>query len=45
MSAGQIQALALKVKEALLKYNAEHPGNELKHDDGPNAGQLVAMPI
>jgi hypothetical protein len=44
-SAAQVQAYALKVKEALIKYNTEHPGNELKHNDGPNAGQLVTMPI
>lgn len=44
-TAAMIQAHALKVKEALIKYNADHPGNELKHNDGPNAGQLVVMPI
>jgi len=44
-SAGQVTAYALKVKEALIKYNAAHPGNELRHNDGPNAGQLVTMPI
>lgn len=45
MSANQLVAYALKVKEALIKYNAEHPGNELKHNDGPYAGQIVTMPI
>lgn len=45
MSANQLTAYALKVKEALIKYNAEHPGNEMKHNDGPYAGQIVTMPI
>ncbi|MDI3321446.1 DUF4843 domain-containing protein [Pinibacter soli] len=44
-NANQIQAYGLKVKEALINYNAAHPGNELKHDDGAYAGQLVTMPI
>lgn len=44
MSAAQVVAYALKVKEALIKYNAAHPGDELKHNDGPYAGQLVTMP-
>lgn len=44
MSAGQVQAYALKVKEALNKYNFEHPGNELRHEDGTSKGQLVTMP-
>ncbi|SMO33658.1 DUF4843 domain-containing protein [Solitalea koreensis] len=44
-SAAQVNAYALKVKEALIKYNLEHPGNELRYEDGPNAGQLVTMPI
>ena len=44
-SANQVTAYALKVKEALMKYNAANPGNELKHNDGPYAGQLVTMPI
>ena len=41
---GEISAYAQKVKEALNKYNLEHPGNELRHNDGPNVGQLVTMP-
>jgi hypothetical protein len=41
---GQMYAYGNKVKEALNKYNLEHPGNELRHNDGPNVGQLVAMP-
>ena len=44
MSSGQLIAYALKVKEALIKYNAAHPGDELKHNDGTYAGQLVTMP-
>lgn len=44
MSAAQVQAYALKVKEALNKYNLAHPGNELRHEDGPYKGQLVTMP-
>ena len=42
--AGEISAYAQKVKEALNKYNLEHPGNELRHNDGPSVGQLVTMP-
>jgi len=42
--AGEISAYSLKVKDALNKYNLEHPGNELRHNDGPNVGQLVTMP-
>jgi hypothetical protein len=41
---GQIYAYGTKVRDALNKYNLAHPGNELKHNDGPNAGQLVTMP-
>lgn len=44
MSAGQVQAYALKVKEALNKYNVANPGNELRHQDGAFKGQLVTMP-
>lgn len=44
MTAAQVQAYALKVKEALNKYNAAHPGNELRHEDGTYKGQLVTMP-
>lgn len=44
MSAGQVQAYAIKVKEALNKYNAAHPGNELRYEDGTSKGQLVTMP-
>jgi hypothetical protein len=43
-SSGQVAAYALKVKDALNKYNLANPGNELRHNDGPNAGQLVTMP-
>lgn len=41
---GEISAYSLKVKDALNKYNLAHPGNELRHNDGPNVGQLVTMP-
>jgi hypothetical protein len=44
MSAAQVQAYALKVKEALNKYNAAHPGNEMRYEDGTSKGQLVTMP-
>ncbi len=44
-SAAQVTAYALKVKEALIKYNAANPGNELRHNDGAYAGQLVTMPL
>ena len=44
MSAGELQAWAQMVKEALNAYNAENPGNELRHNDGASAGQLVQMP-
>jgi len=44
MSSGQLIAYALKVKEALIKYNALHPGDELKHNDGTYVGQIVTMP-
>jgi hypothetical protein len=44
-TAAQVQAYALKVKEALIKYNVNHPDNELKYEDGPSKGQFVTMPI
>lgn len=44
MGLKQLVAYQLKVKEALMKYNAEHPGDGLKHDDGDYAGQFVTMP-
>lgn len=43
-SAEEIKAYGLKVKDALNKYNLAHPGDELKHNDGANIGQLVTMP-
>ncbi|MGE7774830.1 DUF4843 domain-containing protein [Chitinophaga sp. NPDC101104] len=44
MSAGQIQAYALQVKEALQAYNAAHPDSPLRHNDGQYKGELVSMP-
>ncbi|WP_341843718.1 DUF4843 domain-containing protein [Chitinophaga caseinilytica] len=44
MTAGQIQAYALQVKEALQAYNAANPGSPLRHDDGQYKGELVSMP-
>jgi len=44
MTSSQLIAYALKVKEALIKYNAAHPGDELKHNDGTYVGQIVTMP-
>lgn len=44
MSAAQIQAYGLQVKEALQKYNIEHPTDPLRHDDGTYKNELVSMP-
>jgi len=43
MSAGEIQGWGLKVKEALIKYNLEHPNEPFLHDDGPNKGLPVTL--
>ncbi|SMD07412.1 DUF4843 domain-containing protein [Pedobacter nyackensis] len=43
MGAGEIQALGLKVKEALIKYNLEHPNDPFVHDDGPSKGLPVTL--
>lgn len=40
----QVRAYAIKVKEALLNYNLEHPGEEMKHEDGLYKDQLITMP-
>lgn len=40
----QMKAYAAQVKVALTKYNNEHPGNPLKHEDGEFKGQAVTMP-
>jgi hypothetical protein len=44
MTGGQVTAYALKIKDALLKYNNDHPGAPLTHDDGPYKGVVVSMP-
>ena len=44
MTADQVKGYAMKVRDALIDYNLKHPGNELKHNDGTSAGQLVTMP-
>lgn len=43
-SADELKGYAMKVRDALINYNLAHPGNELKHNDGASAGQLVTMP-
>ncbi|SKB39977.1 protein of unknown function [Sphingobacterium nematocida] len=43
MSTGEVQALGLKAKEALIKYNMEHPGEPFTHNDGPKKGLPVVF--
>lgn len=44
MSANEVKAWQTKVRLALEKYNREHPGEPLTHDDGDYAGTPVTMP-
>lgn len=43
MSAGEIQGWGLKVKEALIAYNLEHPNDPMLHNDGPKKGLPVVF--
>ncbi|WEK20218.1 MAG: DUF4843 domain-containing protein [Candidatus Pedobacter colombiensis] len=43
MSAGEIQAWGLKVKEALIEYNLQHPNDPFIHNDGPKKGLPVVF--
>lgn len=44
MTSEEIEAYQAMVRIALEKYNAEHQGDPLTHDDGEYAGQTVVMP-
>lgn len=39
----EFQANVDLVKNELEKYNADHPNDKLKHDDGPQAGKEITM--
>lgn len=43
MSVGEIQAWGLKVKEALIAYNLQHPEDPFVHNDGPKKGLPVVF--
>jgi len=43
MSAGEIQGWGLKVKEALIAYNLQHPNDPFIHNDGPKKGLPVVF--
>lgn len=43
MSGGEIQAWGLKVKEALIEYNLQHPNDPFIHNDGPKKGLPVVF--
>lgn len=36
-----LTALGTKFGDYVMDYNEEHPDNPLRHDDGPNAGELI----
>lgn len=43
MTYNEVKAYSLQVKEALQKYNNQHPGDPLRHEDGEYKGQVITM--
>ena len=44
MTFSELGAWKSRISKALDKYNADHPGEPLRHDDGPKKGEKVEMP-
>ena len=44
MTYSELGAWQSRIRKALDKYNADHPGEPLRHDDGLKKGEKVEMP-
>ena len=44
MTFSELGAWKSRISKALDKYNADHPGEPLRHDDGLKKGEKVEMP-
>ena len=44
MTCSELGAWKSRISKALDKYNADHPGEPLRHDDGLKKGEKVEMP-
>lgn len=44
MDLHELDAAVAQVRAALYKYNREHPGEPLRHEDGRYEGDEVVMP-